>query len=89
MIIETEAEAKKIKQMIGMIQASTLPPLKGMDAFSIHDTCNWAYSIVLGFEDKLKCEQIQARPAEPTVKYEAPVKVKEIVKKRGRPSANR
>ncbi len=52
MIIESEDEVKKIKQMVGVIQACKLPEMRGLDAFAIHNTCEWAYNCALDFEKK-------------------------------------
>ena len=39
-----------MKQILGLIQSSTLPPLKGIDAFCIHNTCEWVFDLCNEFE---------------------------------------
>lgn len=50
MIVESIDECKRLKQIIGLIQSSTMPPLKGIDAFSIHNTCEWLFDLCVKFE---------------------------------------
>jgi hypothetical protein len=52
MIIESLDDCKRLKQILGLIQSSTLPPLKGIDAFAIHNTCELIFKSCLDFEQK-------------------------------------
>lgn len=54
MMIDNETDAKRIKQLIGLIQQSTFPNIRGIDAFNIHQTCEWLYKLCLDFENKNK-----------------------------------
>jgi hypothetical protein len=55
MIIESLDDCKRLKQLLGLIQSSTLPPLKGIDAFCIHNSCEWIFEQCVKFE-KLESE---------------------------------
>ena len=75
---------KKIKQLIGTIQASTLPPLKGIDAFSIHQSCEWAFNECLKFEEKLKGGNNVSNEVQREEKKDEEIKRPPISKKKGR-----
>lgn len=52
MIIDSIDDCKRLKQLLGLIQSSTLPPMKGIDAFAVHNTCEWVFDQCLSFEKR-------------------------------------
>lgn len=78
MIIENEDEVKRIKQILGVIQACTLPTMKGIDAFSLHNNCEWVFNQCLVYEDRKKIKEVQS--VEQVQREEE--ENKEVIKKR-------
>jgi hypothetical protein len=77
-IIENEDEVKRIKQIIGVIQACTLPIMKGIDAFSLHNNCEWVFNQCLVYENIKNTKDVQG--VEQVQREEE--KSKEVTKKR-------
>jgi hypothetical protein len=54
MIIESIEEVKRLKQIIGLIQACTFPEMKGIDAFCIHNSLELIFNCCSQFEENEK-----------------------------------
>lgn len=96
MIIDSIDDCKRLKQLLGLIQSSTLPPMKGIDAFAIHNTCEWVFDHCIAFEkrelEKVEKKDIpngmQEKEKESSEKIVMPVippkGMKKAIRKRGR-----
>lgn len=54
MLFESLEEVQRMKQLIGIIQASKLPEMKGIDAFSLHNSCEFFFNNCINFEESQK-----------------------------------
>ena len=51
MLFESQAEVQKMKQIIGVIQSCKLPEMKGIDAFALHNSCEFFFNHCVKFEE--------------------------------------
>lgn len=52
MLFESQAEVQKMKQLIGVIQSCKLPEMKGIDAFALHNSCEFFFNNCIKFEEE-------------------------------------